>query len=139
MGKLKPKSGDSGKGKLTLPSSTTSTNNSQLEPPVFCLRYLTKGYSLSDCQKEEKAAFADTLERLSNLTWSQIFSAGRRGCGFEKISRSSIKSSVPPHVTDDVVFIAFRFCAKAPMVGYREDSIFRIVWIDRDFTLYDHG
>jgi hypothetical protein len=28
---------------------------------------------------------------------------------------------------------------RAPMVGYRVQAIFYILWLDRDFTLYDHG
>jgi len=25
------------------------------------------------------------------------------------------------------------------MVGYRVQAVFYILWLDRDFTLYDHG
>jgi len=25
------------------------------------------------------------------------------------------------------------------MVGYRQGHIFHVLWLDRDFTLYDHG
>ena len=45
-----------------------------------------------------------------------------------------------PHLTEDVQrLIAFRFAGNAPMVGYRVQAIFYILWLDRDFTLYDHG
>lgn len=42
------------------------------ESPLFSLRYMNKDYSLSQCTKDEKAAFADTLYKLNQLTWSEI-------------------------------------------------------------------
>ncbi|MEN8215514.1 MAG: hypothetical protein ABFS56_03910 [Pseudomonadota bacterium] len=114
--------------------------STQQEHPIFCLKYLDKeNYSLSACTKEQKAAFAETLFRLSQLTWTTITNSPRHGLGYEKIARTSIRAPIPVHLTDDVTFIAFRFYGKAPMVGYRDGSIFHILWIDRDFTLYSHG
>lgn len=108
------------------------------QPPIFSLRYLNRDYHLSQCTKDEKAAFADTLAKLSQLTWSKIKSQSRHGLGFEKISRDAIRSSIPSHLTEEVDFIAFRFFGKAPMVGYRERAVFYVIWLDRDFTLYPH-
>ncbi|MBE9188214.1 hypothetical protein IQ270_27140 [Microcoleus sp. LEGE 07076] len=31
------------------------------QSPLFCLRYMNKDYSLSQCTKDKKAAFADKL------------------------------------------------------------------------------
>ena len=78
--------------------------------------------------------------KLSQLPWKELRQAPRHGLGYEKIKRHSIKSGIPLHITDDVDhFIAFRFHDKAPMVGHRQERIFYIFWIDRDFSLYDHG
>jgi hypothetical protein len=107
--------------------------------PTFCLWYIDRLYCISCCDHEEKAGFADTLLQLSQMTWNEIRSAHRHGLGGEKISRDAIKRPIPEHVTDDVTFIAFRFSGKKPMVGYRMKEMFHIVWLDRDFTLYDHG
>ncbi|WP_313382509.1 hypothetical protein [Pantoea sp.] len=107
-------------------------------PPEFSLRYLQDGYCVKCCQRDEKAALADTLFKLSQLTWAQIKNIGRHGNGFEKISRNSIKAPIPPHISEDVDFIAFRFCSMAPMVGYRREATFFILWLDRAFTLYPH-
>lgn len=117
----------------------SSDDLSQQNPPNFSLRYLRKDYCISKCQQEEKAAFADTLHKLSQMTWQQIFQAGKHGMGFEKIARDGIKPGIPPHIGEDVNLIAFRFYGKAPMVGYRDRATFYVLWLDRDFTLYDHG
>jgi len=118
----------------------SSSELAQKNPPTFSLRYLDKGYCLSKCEQEEKAAFADTLHKLSQLTWQQINQAPRHGLGFEKLAGDSIKGTIPPHLRgQDVNFIAFRFHGQAPMVGYRDQSVFYVIWLDRAFTLYNHG
>jgi len=106
--------------------------------PYFSLRYLSKKYCLSNCETQEKAAFADTLHKLSQLPWAQIRQHHKHGLGYEKISTNSIKSGIPNHIKPDVSFIAFRFHGKKPMVGYKDGHIFHILWLDRSFTLYDH-
>lgn len=107
-------------------------------PPVFSLRYLQKGYCLDCCQKHEKAAFADRLFRLSQMSWDEIRKSDKHGLGTEKIARNAIKAPIPKHVTQDVDFIAFRFCSKAPMVGYKIGATFYVLWLDREFKLYKH-
>jgi hypothetical protein len=109
--------------------------------PLFSLRYLDLGrYGLAACQQREKAAFADTLDRLSQLSWSELRLSPRHGLGYEQIPRHALRVSLPSHLTEDVQrLIAFRFTGNAPMVGYRVQAIFYILWLDRDFTLYDHG
>lgn len=72
------------------------------------------------------------------MTWGELIQAPRHGMGFEKIDRDAITRPIPAHVTDDVAFIAFRFSGLKPMVGYRVDATFHIVWFDCSFDLYPH-
>ncbi|TAG95540.1 MAG: hypothetical protein EAZ09_07545 [Oscillatoriales cyanobacterium] len=125
------------RGKNISPPVTTEESPEQ-QYPIFSLRYMSKDFCILDCTKEEKAAFADTLYKLSQMTWSQINSSARHGSGYERIAQTSIKASIPRHITPDVNLIAFRFCAKAPMVGYRERATFFVIWLDRNFSLYEH-
>ena len=96
-------------------------------------------YGLETCKLREKADFADALHKRSQLTWNEIQNAPRHGLGSEKMPRSRIQASIPSHVTPDVTFLAFRFSGRKAMVGYRQGHIFYVMWLDRDFTLYDHG
>lgn len=108
-------------------------------PPIFSLQYMHTGkYGLNKCTREEKAEFADALYRLSQLTWNAIQCAPRQGMGFEKLPQNIIRANIPKHVTQDVTLLAFRFSGKR-MVGYRQRRTFYVLWIDRDFSLYDHG
>jgi hypothetical protein len=124
--------------KIGTPSQARDTSPEQ-QKPIFSLHYLSRDFCLSACTKDEKAAFSDTLRKLSQITWNEISSSPRHGTGYERIRRDALRSSIPPHLQDDVNFIAFRFFGRAPMVGYRDENIFHVVWIDRTFSLYDHG
>lgn len=107
--------------------------------PVFCFKHLQKDYSLEKCQRDEKIDLIERLCKLSTMTWEQIRLSDRHGLGTEKISQHSIRTGIPNHITPDVTFYALRFSGKKPIVGYKSDFIFHILYIDRDFTLYDHG
>jgi hypothetical protein len=107
--------------------------------PAFCFRYLQNGWDLATLEQDEKLALVEKIVQIGGLTWQEIQGSHRHGNGHEKIARSSIRPGIPPCVTDDVQLIAFRFHGKAPMVGYRSDKVFYVLWLDRAFTLYDHG
>jgi hypothetical protein len=96
-------------------------------------------YCITACSHDDKAAFVDKIRRMSRMTWNELIQAPRHGMGLETISRDSIKRPIPTHVTEDVTLIAFRFSGKKPMVGYRVDGMFHILWFDPDFSLYDHS
>lgn len=76
------------------------------QPPLFCLRYLDgdDDYCLRECNQEQKAALADKLYQLSQVTWAQLKSLDRHKMGFEKIPRHAIRGRIPPHVTEEVTF-----------------------------------
>lgn len=107
--------------------------------PSFSLKYLQNNYHLSDCTNEEKLSFLDALLKRSKMRWCEIEQANKSGLGKENIDRNSIKVPIPSVVKEDAKIWALRFKGKAPMVGYREGEIFHILWIDRDFTLYNHS
>ncbi|WP_439258024.1 hypothetical protein [Lonepinella sp. BR2271] len=142
MPKLNKNTTTTRKGKINLSkSSLILSENNDKKPPMFSFHQIGKRYCLSSCQSGEKIDLIDTLHKLSQLTWQELINSNRHGLGTEKIAHSAIKgSSVPDFIIDqNITLIAFRFSGKKPMVGYRENQIFHILWLDRDFSLYDHG
>ena len=137
MAKFKPQPTTAGK-RVVAPNPPVEESPEQ-RPPIFCLRYMRKGYCLEDCSEEERAAFASTLYRLSQLTWAEIKTSPRHGMGTEKIDKSSIKGDSTNHLSEDVTLLAIRFSGLKPMVGYRDGAIFHIIWLDYNFTLYKHS
>lgn len=107
--------------------------------PVFCFRYLARGFGIEDCQPDDQAALVKRLGKLSQLTWEEIRLSQRHGFGAEKIARTSIRGPIPPWVTADIdFFLAFRFHGKKPFVGHKQDQVFHILWIDHSFEVYKH-
>lgn len=89
------------------PSAEKTGSTDELSP-VFCLHHLADGWRISDCERDDQAAFALTTEKLSRVTWWDIRNAHRHGVGAEKISRHALKAPVPAGIDDDVQFLALR-------------------------------
>lgn len=139
MSKLKPRKTENGKNI----KSRNKENNDKfhyINHPVFCFNYISKkGYSFNDCDDQEKLDLINKLTTLSNMTWAEIQLSPKHGLGSEKIAIKSIKTKLPNNFTEDVSFLlALRFSGKKAMVGYRNEFIFHVFFLDRDFTLYPH-
>ncbi|AIL00127.1 hypothetical protein AN459_31440 [Pseudomonas aeruginosa] len=127
------------KSSLLLKERPAPTENPELKPPLFSFEFMQADYCVSECTSDERSQVLSKLRTLSQMSWQQIKQAPRHGLGFEIIGRPSFKAAIPAFVTDDTNLISFRAIGKAPMVGYRDGRVFHILWIDRDFTVYDHG
>lgn len=133
MTKLKNKQSKHGK---FIKEHSQSIENHDSMHLIFSFKNLQPNYCLSKCTTNEKAAFSDQLRILGAKTWRELKQAPKHGIGFEKIS--NFKVAIPKNLENET-FIAFRFDGKKPMVGYRCKQIFNIVYLDRNFTLYDHS
>lgn len=121
-----------------LKERSESVENPDLKPPLFSFEFMQEDYCVSACTSDERSSVLSKLRTLSQLTWQQIKQADRHGLGFEIIGRDSFRAAVPRFLTPEINLIAFRAIGLAPMVGYRSGRIFHILWIDRDFTVYNH-
>jgi len=111
------------------------------KPPRFSFRLLVKhlNYGYKSLQKDHKVALLDTLHLLSQCQWAELRLAHRHGMGYEKIEKNSINFTLPDELSDDCKIIAFRFYAKAAMLGYRsEGGTFYIIAFDTKFKAYNH-
>ena len=133
----RPKPGRKSKKKLAeIPPPT----NDQDETPTFCLGHLAPKYGVSALEQAGQAAFAQTLEQRSRLTWQQIAQSDRHGQGTELLPINDIKAAVPDRFSDQAKVMIFRYHGKKPMVGVRVGSTFHVLWIEKTFgDLYDHG
>ena len=73
---------------------------------------------------------------LTQMTWAEIKVSPRHQYGTEVIKE--LQDKLPCDARAGSPAIAIRFCDKAPMVGFREDDTFYVVWFDRAFKLYKH-
>jgi len=117
-----------------------SSSAPDIDYPVFCFKHLHKDFCLDQCDQDDKQSLLEQLVKLSQLTWQQITQTHRHGMGFEKIDRNALKSKCPAFITEDINhLLAFRYNGMKPFLGHRNRFVFHIVFIERDYTLYDHG
>lgn len=108
--------------------------------PRFCLHHLCPEFNVSRLQNDQKAAFADALQRRASMTWNQLTLAPRHGLGLETLPSTSIRAPIPPNFADREKFIVFRYSGNLPMGGIRAEDTFHILWIEGTInSLYDHG
>ena len=131
--KIKKREGDKSRNIRSRDESPVSYMD---EPPAFSLKYIQQAYCISKCGKEDQIAFLKAMFKRKATSWSHLSSCDRHGLGYEKIHRLNVQI---PKVAEGKAIIAFRFSGKKPMVGFRERDIFYVLWIDRDFSVYDHG
>lgn len=118
----------------------TKTGPASLREPIaFCLWRMASGYTVSDCSSKDRAAFAERLYRLSQLTWPEVYSSHRHGLGAEKIARGDLRACVQDRIPEGVAPIAFRFSGKKPMIGYRDENTLCIVALDPKLEAYPHS
>ena len=107
--------------------------------PYFSFRnFSDKQYGLLDLQNDDYQALVKTLCKLSKLTWTQIESSPRHGCGTEIIKRTELKANIPFCYNDKQNVIAFRYKGNAPMICVRNRNLVDVLFTDTNFTLYKH-
>ena len=116
----------------------SSKGSTQFLHPKFSFERMAPSHSVSECESEEKAALADTLYKLGQMTWAQIMQVDRHKSGCETISLEQIKAPGKHAITPDSNILVFRFSGMKPMIGYRLDETFYVVWLDRAFNVYAH-
>lgn len=95
-------------------------------------------WCLSKWEADEIDDLMRALQKIEEHTWHQIKSQGSRtrgesvGCGFKLIKEHP---TLPSSVSDDFAISEMRVCQKKRIFGFRVDSIYYIVWFDRDHTV----
>ena len=121
--------------------TANQTYNPDNFPPRFSFRFLIKhpNFGFESLNDSSKIALLDTLNKLSQLKWAHLRLAPRHGLGYEKIEKAALNFTLPCDIPADRSIIAFRFCGKAPMLGYRSAyGTFYIIAFDCKFIAYKH-
>lgn len=84
-------------------------------------------------------ALVRKLRQLSQLTWQDISLSSSQGPGAEYIKMYQIKAELHDIAKREELVMALRYHGKARMLGLREGATLRLLWLDHDFTAYDHG
>ena len=96
------------------------------------------GYSVGCCQDRDLAALLKKIFDLRSTVWRDLKQAPRHGIGTEKIDTAAINPPLPRALPEDAILLAMRFSGRKPVVGYREGRYFHLLYIDHNFSVYDH-
>jgi hypothetical protein len=125
-----------------------ATPDVQSARPWFSFRHICqKDFCVKKCSIEKFKSYADKLRILSELDWKTIESSPSETNGFELIPVRNIKGSLPDRFSAHENVWVFRFGGpgrvasktSGRIAGIRDKDRFFVLFIDRDFTLYDHG
>lgn len=135
--KTKPKAGTG--GRLRVDPATTAKGSAQKDKVLVSFEHFNRD-CCDGCSADAFANLLGKLRTLCSMTWQLVDQSPRHACGWEKIPRHSLRCPWPPHLSDDVEFLrAFRFDGKAPMLCHRHHDVLQVIWLDHNFTAYDHG
>lgn len=108
--------------------------------PIFSFVHMKyRGeYCVTNCEHKEGYAFLHHLVKISQLTWKEIISSGRKELGYEHIPiRQFHPTTVPSIITEDVTnLVVFAYSHGGRMAGIRDRDTFHIVFVGEN--LYDH-
>jgi len=111
--------------------------------PKFSFEFnlaVEKKWQIENLSDKEKKSLLNKLLYLSKLTWKDINGLTKKG-GFEKIPKQQFKklSNIPFTFKDDKKISVFRFpSGEGRIIGYIENEVFYIVWVDTNFEMYKH-
>ncbi|MCY4044887.1 MAG: hypothetical protein OXE99_07390 [Cellvibrionales bacterium] len=89
-----------------------------------------------------KLSVVNRLIHASEISWKDTFQLGKQQGGFEKIPKSQFKTlpNIPQKFSKNQKIDVFRLqpesCGR--VLGFIEDGVFYIIWIDKDFKIYKH-
>jgi hypothetical protein len=114
----------------------TSTDE---DHPSFRFTCVDKNrWRLSDWTSSEINDLLAGLKKIEAYTWGQIKSHGAKksggsvGTGYKLISNHP---SLPESVTEDVKLSEMRIDDKKRIFGFRDGSVYYIIWFDRDHSV----
>lgn len=115
--------------------------NFNSKKPKLSFEFLAGDYCITKCELREKAEIVDTLYRLSQHSWQELLTLGRKHGGCEPLSLSELNCPIP----NDLLFqgqkhaTVFHNVQRIPVIGFRIEETLYIFGIDRDYTAYNHG
>lgn len=111
--------------------------------PFFTFKDIcTSDYCIKKCSYEQLKSLTDKLRILSSLEWRTIETSPRETNGFELLPADALSAPLPDAFSRINQVMVFRFGGKTTagrIVGHRNNDRFYVLFVDRDFTLYDHG
>lgn len=109
--------------------------------PSFSFRFCCdRAYGIDRCSSKLRESLSKRIFRFSRMKWSKIYQNARHSWGSEQIPQREIKPELPDIISPDTSLQVLRFTGgNHSMIGFRENGIFFILYLDHNFSVYNHG
>ena len=115
------------------------TGSTDEEHPSFRFTYADKNrWLLSDWTSSEINDLIAGLQKIEKYTWAQIKGHGSKKRGESVGTGYKLISSHPPmpdNIPEDAKLSEMRIDEKKRIFGFRIDSVYYIIWFDRDHSV----
>ena len=121
-------------------SPTFQNGNDDNDNITVSFQYLQRDYGIENKSftKDYKAQLLKKIAHITKSTWNELILNNKKS-GFE-IVKKSIINNLPPIITNDVdKLYILRFASqKCRTIGFRQNTVFQILYIDPSLSLYKH-
>lgn len=86
--------------------------------------------------------FLEKMKTFSKMSWQNALAPNSAGRKYKKINelRFNAKLNIPQKFQSESSMLFFRYYDTRSLIGYRENDIFYVVWIESSpGDIYDHG
>jgi hypothetical protein len=125
--------------------SQNNKNGKNQEPPYISLKYFQPSFQcFSKWQNNELKSFSKFVEKLRMTSWDQIYkTSGKIGhkSDFGYTPHKNTKNlpnikQLDMIISPDITFFELRVTGKVRVHGFRMQSAFFLVWLDREHEIY---
>lgn len=110
--------------------------NSDEKQAYIALKYFDKNFEcFSEWSKDELACFSNFIDKINNLTWNDI--KRHTGLRYKMIDNAKglPENSIKEKISKDISFYELRVSQKARVVGFSQNAVFFICWLDRNHRI----
>jgi len=112
------------------------------ENPSFRFGYADlQNYCLHHANTEQIEALVKALAKMERYTWEQVRTSGGQGqhvggLGYKPVEPTKRMPRFPSDLPEDATIHEIRVTQRMRLFGYREDTIFYIIWFDPDHAIF---
>lgn len=118
---------------------TGSTNH--LAPAFSFLHFDPSPECPSTWPQDNMKSLFDAMRVASSMTWKQVQATGghgknAQGIAFKVVNPKQAKRNLPENLAEDIDLAEIRITKKARIFGVRSESIFYVIWLDKDHQVF---
>lgn len=111
-----------------------SGESSDEKNAYIALKYYDKDFEcFSDWKKDELKLLSKHIELINKQTWNQL--KRNPGIQYKDITNTNKLPSMKNKLSDDITFCEMRISQKARIIGFRDNAIFFLCWLDRNHRI----